>query len=154
MYATFVNDQDCVVNSRLQVPLEGYTHVGVSDFIFRPEHLQMFMTPSDHKMYIKYDLKTDKETVLFLDLANFVARERKVTPYDFFNTDGMNQLFYSRLFYNKISKIPKISLKATRFNEEEEEEILKLDRLFGSAVLSQDEFYDVMYFKETAIPIL
>ena len=65
----------------------------------------------------------------------------------------MNQLFYSRLFYNKISKIPKISLKATRFNEEEKE-ILKLDRLFGSAVLSQDEFYDVMYFKETAIPIL
>lgn len=94
MYVTFINTQgDNVINAKLQSPIEGYTQVGVAELFYNPNDvISSILNEDECKVYMEYDLKTDKETILYKDVND---SDREITPYTFFNNDGDNELVYS-----------------------------------------------------------
>ena len=106
-YVTLFSKSKCTtecdnsINIKLQTPISGFSKVGASEFIYNLDELNVFLSDVECKMHLEFDLKTDKTNVLFKDVNDYSCQ---ITPYDFFNQDIDNQLFYSCFTYTNILK--------------------------------------------------
>ena len=81
-------------------------------FFYNRGELEVDLNHEECTVHIEYDLKTSKEIVLFQDVED---NDKSITPFHFFNTDGTNQLAYSKYMYNS-NELPEISGQLSQDN--------------------------------------
>ena len=148
MNATFYSaiGENCI-DVKLQTAIAGFSKVGVAELIF--DHTTMTELSSiEANVELSYDLKTDKETILFKDLTN----GSEITPYNFFNENGDHKLFYSHLIYKKpSSEIPNIIVLLSQ-DKESMAETYNFDQIFNNTANSECEFYQAIYLSKCDKP--